>query len=221
MELFLFLAPRIGSPSNDTRAVVVAARDRTLRFDAVARFVVARETTLRVDVVRAGLVFLAETLRVASPRDAFAAVAVAVVGRADVAPLRGFVRPDVRGDVAPCAAPDSFSNTGPIGSAKTTRIDNNVEHTKNAPINNKTVPSAFLQKFPTERFFIYTLLYPGISPEIQYIAGAIRIQTAPHVYCIITFLVGSVKELSDIKREKNGGNRHRFRNPHFFICVGI
>lgn len=158
---------RNGSPSNATRAVV-PLRERTLRvFDAVVRvdtprFDAARDavraTTLRVDVVRADVApFVAPdardaTLRDATLRDVFAFV-VAVVGRADVAVAvpRGDARPE-RGEAV--AAAGAFSNTGAIGSANTTRIDNNVEHTKNAPISNSTVPSAFLHKFMTERLFI-------------------------------------------------------------------
>ena len=157
---------RNGSPSNATRAVVplrerilrvafAVVRVDTPRFDATPDAV--RATTLRVDVVRADVVeFVAPaardaTLRDATPRDAFAFV-VAVVGRADVAVdvPRGDARPE-RGEAVAAGA---FSNTGAIGSANTTRIDNNVEHTKNAPISNSTVPSAFLHKFMTERLFI-------------------------------------------------------------------
>lgn len=139
-------------------------RDRTLRVVDVARFAVlraVRATTFRV-VVRAAFAFVAvefvrdTTLRDATPRDA-AAEFVAVVGRAvfDADVPRGLARPD-RGDWV-CAIMADASMVGAIGSAKTTRIDNNVEHTKNAPINNNTVPSAFLYKFITERFFMHTL----------------------------------------------------------------
>jgi hypothetical protein len=158
----LVFVARNGSPSNATRAVVplrerilrvafAVVRVDTPRFDAARDAV--RATTLRVDVAP----FVAPdgrdaTLRDATPRDAFAFV-VAVVGRADVAVdvPRGDARPE-RGEAV--AAAGAFSNTGAIGSANTTRIDNNVEHTKNAPISNSTVPSAFLHKFMTERLFI-------------------------------------------------------------------
>ena len=132
-------------------------RARTLRV--VARFVAVlalRETTLRVVVERADVAVFAvvelardTTLRVAVPREVVV-VFVAIVGRADEAVFdvpRGLARPE-RGDWACVIAVDA-SIVGAIGSANTTRIDNNVEHTKNAPISNNTVPSAFLHIFAT------------------------------------------------------------------------
>jgi hypothetical protein len=43
---------------------------------------------------------------------------------------------------------------GAIGSAKTERIDNNVEHVKNAPPSKNIVPTAFLQQSEKLRLFI-------------------------------------------------------------------
>ena len=122
----------------------VVVRATTLRVP-VSRFVV-RATTLRdvpvperVVATVALLVARETTLRDA---DVFARDALFVVVRTrDAAVERAFVRGDAaRGDEA---APVG-TTVGAIGSAKTARIDKNVEHTKNAPASKNTVPTAFL-----------------------------------------------------------------------------
>jgi hypothetical protein len=151
-------------------AVVVAVRARTLRVVAApARvetvFAPLRDTTLRLvivvprveitlfargfavavrAVVRA-LTFLLATARGFAFARAFVAVR-ATVAREVAFELRGLARPDARGFAFARAAwgvAYAVSSTGAIGSAKTARIDKNVEHTKNAPASKKTVPTAF------------------------------------------------------------------------------
>jgi hypothetical protein len=71
--------------------------------------------------------------------------------------LRGLARPDVRALFpARCAwGPTNVGSiTGATGSANTARIDKNVEHTKNAPANKKTVLTAFFNDFATVLVFI-------------------------------------------------------------------
>ena len=148
-------------------AAVVAVRARTLRaLFAFARDVAAiwRETTLRdaaftrpfavarCAFARDATARLCTVLRDVVARDAFAdgaATAVrATVARDVAAVLRGLVRPELRVVAArpDCGAATEFGSYGAIGSAKTARIDNKVEQTKNAPANRKTVPTAFLKE---------------------------------------------------------------------------
>lgn len=165
------LEPRIALPCNEIRAFVaasvVAVRARTVRvLFAFARDAAAvwRETTLRDAVftrpfavarcafARDATARLCTVLREVVARDAFtdgAATAVrATVARDVVAALRGLVRPELRVVAArpDCGAATEFASNGIIGSAKTARIDNSVEHTKNAPASRKTVPTAFLKE---------------------------------------------------------------------------
>lgn len=162
------LLPRIALPAKETRALfaaaLVAVRARTARFwvdvlvlpDAV----VERETTLRDDVavlpravvVRAELFVVARdvTERDGVVFEVFATLVVRdtvardVFVARDVVVFRGLARPVVvaaaRGDWAVVGI-----TVGATGSANTARIDNNVEHTKNAPASKNTVPTAFLQ----------------------------------------------------------------------------
>ena len=145
--LFTALTPRIGSVFIDTRdAFVVAVRARTLReLFAVVRFVV-RATTLREPFVVRD-----ETPRLTTLRDD-------VFARFDET-VRAFVRGFATGAAPTGAFTGTAWNTVATGSANTARIDKNVEQTKNAATNKNTVPTAFLQKFPNERFFINTLLH--------------------------------------------------------------
>lgn len=149
------LLPRIALPCNETRAWLdVAVRARTLRELVVVRDAFARDTTLRDAVAfargdatvvrdvtpRAVPAVVATFVFAVVPRD----ITLAVARRDDAVP---------RGDCAPAIAPV----VGATGSANTARIDNNVEQTKNAPANKKTVPTAFLQQSAMLRFFINTL----------------------------------------------------------------
>lgn len=151
------LDPRIALPCNEMRALfaasVVAVRARTVRTRlALARDVAAvvRDTTLRDVAPFARAAFARDVtardwtvLRDTVERDALPDV------REAFAVARGLARafralPDAR---------DAFAvateSTGAIGSANTARIDNIVEHTKNAPANKKTVLIAFLTEFAT------------------------------------------------------------------------
>ena len=158
------LDPRIALPCNEMRALfaaaVVAVRARTARVAfALARFVavVWRETTLRDDTAFARLAFVrfafarvvtardCTVLREFAARDAFAVVVRATVARDGLSP-RELVRLE-RGDVRPLWLKYIVAFVGATGSANTERIDNIVEHTKKAPANKKTVPSAFLTEF--------------------------------------------------------------------------
>lgn len=178
------LLPRIALPCNDMRALfaadVVAVRLRTEReLFAVVRdaAVPVRDTTLRDVVARDAPVLVAAvvpardtTLRVVAARDAVVFVAVrATFVFATV--FRGVAR-DARDVAVPARdAWGVFSvllSTGAIGSAKTARIDKNVEQTKNAPANKNTVPTAFLQQAVIFWRFIKTLLYFWQGPETRH-----------------------------------------------------
>ena len=150
--LFVLL-PRMALPDNDTRAVLsdVAVRARTVRvdvFDVAVRAVVPRDVTPRDadDVVDALFVVVRDAAdgRVDTPRET---VAFDVVVRAVDILRDDCVRPDVRADAAFARgdwAVGTFGTAvGETGSAKTARIDKNVEHTKNAPASKNTVPTAF------------------------------------------------------------------------------
>jgi len=163
------LLPRIALPVKDTRDGL-AVRERTLRatvLPVVRDVAVApvRDTTLRdatlrdelfvaefaVVVVRVAAEFeRAVVARDATLRDGVADDTVPVARDTVFAALRGVavVRP-----VAPPRAVGAAA-IGAIGSAKTARIDNNVEQTKNAPANKNTVPTAFLQKSAILRLVI-------------------------------------------------------------------
>ena len=146
----LVLLPRIALPDRDTRAALfdVAVRARTVRvdaFDVAVRAAVPRDVTPR-DAVDALFVVARDAAagRVDTPREI---VAFDVVPRAVDILREDCVRPDARGDVAfargDCAAGTFGTAVGATGSAKTARIDKNVEHTKNAPASKNTVPTAF------------------------------------------------------------------------------
>jgi hypothetical protein len=81
------------------------------------------------------------------PAGAFVTVPLDASPRA-VAPDERDVAPEPRGLCADGAI------CGAIGSAKTARIDKNVEHTKNAAASRNTVPAAFLNISPILRVFI-------------------------------------------------------------------
>lgn len=197
------LLPRIALPCKDTRALLVVARERTLRAvlaDAVERdalFVATRETTLRdvvprdVVVVRGDAVVARDVVVAARDADVVVGVAVPVAVRETAArdetlravvpvdvsretvlaeSLRDVAARDVR-DVLPArdacgvATAAWVAEIGAIGSAKTARMDNKVEQTKNAPANKNTVPTAFLQKSAILRLFInYSPVFRG-TPE--------------------------------------------------------
>ena len=159
------LLPWIAFPESDTRDGEFVVRATTLRPTDVRP--PPRDTTLRdgvfardaeLDVVRA------TTLRCgAFARDA--ATGAVVVRTRDAALLR----PDAR-DVAFARGDAAFDTvgeiTGAIGSAKTARIDKNVEHTKNATASKKTVPIAF---FATPAILRLVIHYSPAdkSPEIR------------------------------------------------------
>ncbi len=119
---------RVDTPPEERDATGVV-RDVALRETVVA--VVAAFTAVGATAVRAVVVG-----RAVVPRDE------------DVVVPRGLAR-DTR-DVAVARAVDGVpigvtTSTGAMGSAKTARMDTNVEQTKNAAANKKTVPTAFLQ----------------------------------------------------------------------------
>ena len=166
------LLPRMALLTIETRdPFVVAVRARTLRAGAavvvvrpagvpvrVAPATPPRETTLRVDV--AGVVARVAVeevavVRAATVRFAFEVARVAALVRLL---LRGFAREAPARVVAPVfdTVPTAGA-VGAMGSAKTARIDNSVEQTKNAPASKKTVPMAFLQRSATLRLFINIL----------------------------------------------------------------
>ena len=137
-------------------AVVVGRPDATVARDAVfvvvARdavgVVVARAVDVRDETPRETTFVVVPprlTMFAESPRD--------VAGREE----RDVVAP-ARGDWGTATV---VVDAGAIGSAKTARIDTNVEQTKNAPANRNTVPIAFLQCSAKLRLFINTLLYSG------------------------------------------------------------
>jgi hypothetical protein len=90
-------------------------------------------------------------------RAVFVTAVLATVLRLVACLLRGLARPDVRALLparCACGPTNVGSITGAIGSANTDRIDKNVEHTKNAPANKKTVLTAFFNEFATVLAFI-------------------------------------------------------------------
>ena len=124
------LLPWIAFPESDTRDGEFVVRATTLRPTDVRP--PPRDITLRDGVFAREAVFdvvRATTLRCC----VFAREAPSVVVRTRDAAL---LRPDAR-DVAFARGDAAFDTvgeiTGAIGSAKTARIDKNVEHTKNAP----------------------------------------------------------------------------------------
>ncbi len=159
------LLPRIALPVKDMRAGL-AARERTLRatFAPVVRdalVVPVRDTTLRDATLRDELFTALFGMVVTRVADEFARDAVVrdATLRDGAAPVvRDTVFVALRGvaaerPVAPARAVGDAA-IGAIGSAKTARIDNNVEQTKNAPANKNTVPTAFLQKSAILRLVI-------------------------------------------------------------------
>jgi len=201
------LLPRMALPCNETRdatlAGVVAVLVRTVRAAVVpvARdtvlFVAARDTTARpvFAAVARDVVFVVAA-RDATVRLVAAPPAVAV--RATVAePVvpRGLARPErdvaVPARVAWGVAP--VAPTGAIGSANTARMDTNVEHTKNAAANKKTVPIAFLQKSPILRLFInYSPAIP--DPRKTAVSQAYQKFDTPLVELIISFFICPVNK---------------------------
>lgn len=148
----LFVATRETTLRDDVPRDVVAVRgdDVVARDDVAARDedavvpavpVAVRETAARDETLRAVVAddvpretVFAEFLRDVAARDA-----------RDVLPAR---------DACGVATAVWVAEIGAIGSAKTARIDNKVEQTKNAPANKNTVPTAFLQKSAILRLFI-------------------------------------------------------------------
>jgi hypothetical protein len=122
-------------------------------------------------------------------RTALVAV-LATVAREVVPALRGLARPDVRAVLPARAAwgvAYAVSSTGAIGSAKTARIDKNVEHTKNAPANKKTVLTAFFSDFATVSVFMN--ISPCV-PRIPRIPTFYILRTAQ--YAFIIYLIISI-----------------------------
>lgn len=156
------LDPRIAAPWCETRATSTL-RARTVRPERlavvrVAAVVAVRATTLRDatprdDAVPIFAVVVRVVVRVATPRDGVARDApVAFVPRETVVVAvleRGLARPERAALPARMAWGDNAAPAfaGAIGSANAARIDNNVEHVKNAPPSKKIVPTAFLQQF--------------------------------------------------------------------------
>jgi len=187
-ELVVALLPRMADPPNDTRAFdcagAIAVRLRTLRFvftpvrDVTTLFVPARDTTLRDAPVRD-----ATTLFVPA-RDTTLRDAVAVRATLFVCDCtwRGLVR--ALREVAPartaCGVLAVDTSIGAIGSAKTARIDSNVEQTKNAPASKNTVPTAFLQQSVIFWRFIKLSLYSGQHPETRHFLA--KTHCALHIY---------------------------------------
>ena len=125
-----------------------AALLRTAVFTSVDSPFELRILTLRVETLRDGAVVRDAVFAVV--RDAVFVVARVVVVRASVR-VFATVRP---GAVRGVFARAGLFCAGAIGSAKTARIDNNVEQIKNAPANRNTVPIAFLYAFVIFWFFI-------------------------------------------------------------------
>jgi hypothetical protein len=110
-----------------------------------------------------------------------------VVVRATVvfdALLRGLARPE-RTLLPARVAWGPFidaSFSGAIGSANTERIDNNVEHVKNAPPSKNIVPTAFLQQSEKLRLFINHSPAFWKRPENMHFNAIMRCTT--HVYFV-------------------------------------
>ena len=180
------LDPRIALPCKETRDGL-AARARTLRAVVApvlrdAFVVPVRETTLRDATPRDALFVVvaavvardefavvtreefAALARDATLRDGVAAVVVPVARDTVFVALRGvaLLRP-----VAPARPDCAVIAAGAIGSAKTARIDTNVEQTKNAPANKNTVPIAFLQKSAKLRLFIKYSPVSGVGRKTR------------------------------------------------------
>lgn len=132
--------------------VVAVARDAdvvALVAGATAAVVAARDTTAREDAFARGDCVTTPDV-VSAPRDTiFAELPRDVAGR-DAVPAR-------------CAWGNKIVAwpVGAIGSANTARIDNNVEHTKNAPASRNIVPIAFFNDSAKLRLFIKLSLKSG------------------------------------------------------------
>lgn len=181
-ELVDALDPRIALPCNDTRAGF-AVRARTLRavVAAVVRdalLVAVRDTTLRDATLRDALLDVvprdalsvvprddatlprAVVARDATLRDGADAVVADVVRETVLVAFRGVA---LLRDVAPVRADWAASGAGAMGSAKTARMDNSVEQTKNAPASKNTVPTAFLHTSAKLRLFINCSPVSGVA----------------------------------------------------------
>ena len=108
----------------------------------------------------ASLLMQPNVARETTPRAGAVVPATRFVVRAtvDASTPRFTMRPLARlVELERAVAPDDCAGTiaGAIGSAKTARIDKNVEHTKNAPANRNTVPMAFFATVAILRLFIH------------------------------------------------------------------
>ena len=123
----------------DTTFRSVIARDAELVVPRDVEPVVLRETTPRGD-----------TLVVPATRLVVRATVAPDVPRLTVRPAARFVE-FARGDAFDCVG----ATTGAIGSAKTARMDKNVEQTKKAPAKRNIVPTAFFATDAILRLFIH------------------------------------------------------------------
>lgn len=190
------LLPRIAAPPNDTRAFVwagmTAVRLRTERADAapVPRDTTAFDVPVRDTTLRDAPVLRDATAPVVPARDTtLRDVAVRATFAVFDCAWRGLVR--ALRDDAParkaCGLVASDTLTGAIGSAKTARIDNNVEQTKNAPASKNTVPTAFLQQSAIFWRFIKLSCIPRKGAETQCFLAKTHYAFAYILIFIITF----------------------------------